>query len=575
MNNPDNAPVRPGPNRTTIGVEFEFAAAVAPRLMEIGDPHPQDGRPLARYFTDEESHSARFTITVRNAIIDTLRESGIVAVKSEEPELGLEWSYEFGWTDSLEDDDEKDIETATNKRVLDWVGNWAFDPALGMYQNMMTTAGELFKQFIQFHADNGLELHRTSSILLEEVASRNVLSSIKGASYDERVQIANIFFTRVRSRLETEKRNYEKIVASEIDPISVNLPGASKDYKAWACTVDASVDVEGASGRHYEIPDGSIPSLSAFGLSPGDFEPHNLYRWFSGELRTPILDYNHPQTYPNIQRACAAIRNVYRIHKPMAAVGTGLHVHFGQEGGWTLLHLKKFATLWMLFEQSLEILHRVDRSNYNFYARPLRKDSPIAMAISSTQRDTTHLSNLRNRDPWMADYYMQRMGEHVPTTLVPSLFPQNLKDIIREIWLYDSITHLCAGICNGEDYGQVRFRCQGAYITDNINPFYTQTLEVRLMQGTFDADHIWRWITICYHLLMYARDTSPNEFYNGLLAMLNLTQPPFEVLKIPDEIMDWFEKRLDEQTGYFVYPDKDRVNWAQPFMVPGHAETHG
>ncbi|KAI0152118.1 hypothetical protein F4776DRAFT_669930 [Hypoxylon sp. NC0597] len=571
MSNPDNPPTRPGLGRTTIGVEFEFLAAVQPSVEATGDPHPLDDRWQARNLGDLEPDDERFRVTVRNAIIDTLRANGIVAVKSEERDIGLIPTSEFDWSDSLEDSDqEQDIETATNRQVLDWHGVWVFSPALTSNANIESAARHLLESFEEFHTNNGLDIHRTSMALVRKLANEDVRRFVQEAEYEERVRVADLFYRRAEELIKREKMAHRAREAAEIDPLSVPLLGASLKYRAWACTIDVSVGSNDVLVAHYDIPDGSVPDLA--NLPPGDLGPARLYDWFPGELRTPILDYNHPQTYPSIQRACASLRNVYRIHKPMSVLGTGLHVHFGQEGGWTLLHLKKFASIWILFEESFERLHRRDRSNDNFFATPLRTKSAIARAFLPYPIFVERLSDLRKRNPQMAEYYRQRMDEHIPT-LSQDLFPQNIKDVIREIWIYDSITKLCEGL-GGDGYGSVKFRCAGQYLSSPIDSFHTQTLEVRLMQGTMDADHIWRWITICYQLLIYARDTDPEQFYNGILAMLTSAQTPSQVLGIPQEIMNWFAARLDGQGQYFVYPDNDRVNWANPFMSRGHGETH-
>ncbi|KAI0841179.1 hypothetical protein F5Y06DRAFT_308106 [Hypoxylon sp. FL0890] len=579
---PDNPPLPPGENRTTIGVEFEFLLAVTRRWPELGDPHPHDGRWQARNLVNYNEENIMFQLTVRNMIIDTLRQNGITAVKSEEVELPFRSTFAFSFTDSLEDRDPNSIEdpeNAVNREVLDWVGNYQWDPKLHQEENIYAAVEQLLKQFQEFHAQRGLALHATTDPILERlrrtILPEKVIGNNKGEEY-----VPDVFYRRARGLLEDEKFNYDRDAATEVDPISVNLPGSGAKYRAWACTTDASVGIEEIEPFNYEIPNGSVPDppLDESGqpLIKDPIAPPRIYKWFNGELRTPILDYNNPKTFTDIEKACAALRNMYRIHKPMYLVGTGLHVHFGQEKGWTLLHIKKFTTLWLLLEKSLETLHRTDRSTNNIYSEPLRSNSPIAYALRSgvpAGYSRQRLSDLRNRDPQRADYYVQRMEQHVPTTIGTDRFPQRLKEIINQVWAFDTITGLNEGISGASSYGYVRFRLRGDNITDEISPTRTQTLEVRIMQGTLDADHIRRWITICYRIILFSRTTGTKEFHDALEGMLLGTQDPYKVLGIPEDIMAWFAQQR-RQKKYFTYPDNDVPTWANPFMVRGHADTH-
>ncbi|KAI1137803.1 hypothetical protein F5Y05DRAFT_413749 [Hypoxylon sp. FL0543] len=579
---PDNPPLHPGPNVTTIGVEFEFLAAVTKRCRELKDPHPSDGRWQARNLIDYDSNDIKYVITVRNTIIDTLRANGITAVKSAEPSMRFEPTFEFGLADSVEerDPDSHDIPPdAANLDILNWRGSYRWNPVFDEETNVDNAVAHLINQFINYHTSRGLQLHATIDPLLRDI-SRRILPNYVVGNHEGEFLVPDTFYERARELIEEHKNAHDRQAATQADPDSYDLPFSNPKYRAWACTTDGSVGTYTVEEKHYEIPDGSVqkPPLDKNGrpILTCPVMPPEVYKWFNGELRTPIYDYKSPAAFANIKTACAAIRNAYRIHKPMTAVCTGLHVHFGQVKGWTLLHLKKFATLWLLMERSIETLHRKDRPE-EIWCFPLRRRSALAIMTSPVAPDKSyakHASNMRFRNPLRAYYYMQRMEEHVPTTIGTAFFSQHLKDVINEVWLYDSISGLAAGMsCDGLS-GHVGFRVRGGDISQQVYTNQPQTLEFRIMQGTMDAEHIWRWITICYHMVIFARDTSPRQFRDALRRMILKEQPANQILGIPREVIYWFQQHQDEEGNNFIYPDKDKVNWAAPFMARGHGETH-
>jgi hypothetical protein len=105
------------------------------------------------------------------------------------------------------------------------------------------------------------------------------------------------------------------------------------------------------------------------------------------------------------------------------------------------------------------------------------------------------------------------------------------------------------------------------------------TVEVRIMQGTLDADHINNWVVVLQHIVQAVRNLSDEDF-QALLAQFVLDQTRerlLTVLGVPDDVRDyWLDgKRRDATDSWWEYPDKDKVDWGEPFMVPGYGATHG
>ncbi|KAL7627933.1 hypothetical protein AAE478_002128 [Parahypoxylon ruwenzoriense] len=550
-------------NRTTIGVEFEFLVAVTLRDAAAIDPHPNDGRSLSTALVSENEASAAFRLSVRNSLIDTLRRNGIVAVKSSEL-VHLPGVYASGlnYWDSLEDPQRLVDPNLTQLRT--WIGQAAWNPALSPQDNVEAAANALAEQFHQFHANNGLAIHQTLNSTCEMIARTRATYFLNGFPNEAHGPTYQRLEIRLKEVITQGKREHQNVINSQVDPNAVILPGLDQKYFHWSCVTDVSVSIDGVEPEHYSFPDGTTPP-----------DPGAIYKWFSAEVRSPPLDYDHPDTHSILQNACGSLRNFYRIHKPTSHIESGLHVHFGQEAGWTLLHLKKLATLWILLEQSLETLHRQDRSTDNPFTLALRRASPIADALQHGDFSAIILSGLSTRDPVRSRLQNNSMQRYVPLAESAAYISDYLQNFINEIWQYESITALARGL-SGTRSGHVQWRVRGAGRSDPLAPQgLTQTLEVRIMQGTLDANHIWSWISLVERMIVFSRDAHPIDFKRGLSDMLSGTRLPREVIGIEPGDMLYFTQRQNQETGFFEYPDHDKVDWLAPFMIPGYANTHG
>ncbi|KAI2465860.1 hypothetical protein F4781DRAFT_407605 [Annulohypoxylon bovei var. microspora] len=460
---------------------------------------------------------------------------------------------ESGWLLNLDDGGQcPNIQT-----LMHWRGNYQWDRNLSNSDNCITGAGQLLDQFIIFHTNNNLELFRTKESTLQVFSTDRLPAFIQGLGTDVQNNketydwIAQIWLHGFK---EAQER-YEERQATRIDHQSVTIEGADPKYYAWTCTMDYTVSIDGVQFENYEIPYGSVqPNLADVQLSGQYFllEPPRLYKWWSGELKSPIYDCNNPGTFEMIGRACKALRDTYRIHKPMSATGTGLHIHIGQEKGWTLLHVKKFTTFWLIFEESMQKIHRFDRSQAT-YSMPLRIDSPIARAVACYD-DREYLSDLRNRNPQLSNEYVQRMNMHVPFDITLQKIPEEIRDMIAEVWQYDTILGLNAGLSGPRDFAS--------------------TLEFRMMQGTLDFEHIWRWMSICKGIVEFSRDSTPQQFQDAIRNILTDTIHPAHYLGVPVDYFQYFVDRQNPSTGFFEYPDADRVNWTDPFMARGYGDVY-
>ncbi|KAI1086581.1 hypothetical protein F5B19DRAFT_501194 [Rostrohypoxylon terebratum] len=565
-----------GKNRTTVGVEFELTLAVSRRHRNMQDPHPNEGRWLSDNLIDEDDNNWAYRVTIRNLVIDTLRSYGVVANKTREFELAIANRFDRDVLVDLEEGKE----CINYPRLADWQPRYEWEPTANLVDNSITAAQEMGEQFIQFHSDNGLEFFRTRPESLGKIAEEKLLNGMQNIPEpnDTKNQEINAHLkSHWLQYLRDKRKQFVENEAQHVDDHAVQVPGVDPRYYAWTCSVDYSIEVDEIETEHYRVtPETFDPG--PVGLNGHSNTPIFRYKWWPGELKSPIYDYNNPATLDTIRKACAAVRDVYRIHKPMSALGMGLHIHFGQEGGWTLLQLKKFTTFWLIAEPLLERLHREDRL-YNFYGMPLRQVSPISVGLSSnasdpfTRRARENLPDTENRNPLLAYEYEVLMGLHVPFDEPPSAtFNNHIRNMVTQVWLYDTITGLNNGMTNPTDYGYIKYRVDGGKISGDAKTVF-QTLEVRLMQGTLDADHVWRWMSICEAMIRFSTESTPEQFQNGLRGIITLSQAIQDVIGVPSDYYTWFIERQNER-GYFEYPDQDIVDWSNPFMAPGYADLY-
>ncbi|KAK6957961.1 hypothetical protein Daesc_000752 [Daldinia eschscholtzii] len=595
-------------NRTTVGVEFEFLLAYAAAVIS-SDPHPNDDRFLATDLDGsqfDEDYNLKIAITVRNEIIDRLNANNIVAAKYRNDKIITEYLDfkpipEFGWTGSLFK------EPVGPNPVLDrWKSTYHWDvfhpgnPDIDNTRNHNLASQQMLQEFLAFHTQHNLPLHLTTHKYIDSIPDSR-MEFTHPARNNRPAQFRrtrDTFKDLAKAATSAAMDDHEaELESSRRDPNFVRIPGALSIYETWTCTTDPSIlpDRVGEPVLYnrardlYRITDTSTVDKSYLDADNNNVfikNPLELYHWYQGELRTPILDFDHEDTIPAIRRACAALRDNFRIHKPTSGIRAGLHIHFGQEAGWTLLQLKKFATLWLILEESLEYLHRVDRSNgSNTYSLPNRETSEFSQELAG-KKNVILLSDIENIDPLAYTDNMKEKDEHILSSSqeYKDHVQEPVRRMIDEIWKHIDITTLCEGLTSDTSGATtyIKFRISGD-VQSSRGLGLSDTIEIRIMQGTLDADHVEHWMKICERLIIWSRDSTPREFRDALQSILSGNQGLEDAIGVPTASMDWFRSRVpylnqenipEGEDSHFLYPDKDRVDWVDPFMVPGYKDTH-
>ncbi|TGJ87472.1 hypothetical protein E0Z10_g1248 [Xylaria hypoxylon] len=360
------------------------------------------------------------------------------------------------------------------------------------------------------------------------------------------------------------KNQKEMHYAPEDDPDPSLVPGLDVDsrYTRWSCTDDISIETSWPTASNYIVPPGSVP-IDPYSQKPVG-SPPDLYKWFGAEVVSSVLDYDNPQTYPTLKTACGAIRDAMRIHKPMAFIESGVHVHVGQQAGWTLLHLKKFATLWQLVEPSLFKLHRKDRKESHWCEAMVWNSHLARLVYRRDDRYTAYGATVTGPKRTL---YETQMRQYIPELGRR----RRLQEYFYHLWLYDTINELNSAMYPVGS-GCVRWIISGNKLSDEPGAFRKlQTLEFRLMQGTLDADHIWKWTSILERLVVFARDSTADVYRNAVAELLEQELP--DALGLNKDDMAWFKSRATDG-DHFAYPENGEINWSDPFMIPGHGDTH-
>ncbi|KAI1470915.1 uncharacterized protein F4812DRAFT_456925 [Daldinia caldariorum] len=601
-------------NRTTVGVEFEFLLAQeghSSKDVNI-DPHPEDNRFLATTLEiPQEAMGATYymrKLAIRNEILHQIRQCNLAAANTVDDwglaGVGFIATPEFGWGGRY-----NQPEVVTDVKLDIWHNRFFWDINVGPdvastnRLNREAARAEMLNEFDQFHADNGLALHETTHQYIDAISDERLeFSYARGHKRPAQYRAARTEFRESAKReVSRAMLEYEReLEASQRDPNFVEVPQAMAKYSAWTCHGDETQllnPVHHPELHQYTIDSYRISQLDRINIPPSYLnpakdgfvqDPREAYEWFEGELVSPIMDFNHHDTIPAIQRACAALRDNFRIHKPMSTIHSGLHIHFGMEQGWTLLHLKKFTTLWLILEENLEKLHRRDRSDgSNAYVSPHRTMSPIAQQLRGVASEYDYLTDIETTDPTAYAANMREMGQHIPSsTLYNDNVEESVRNAVTEVWKYETISKLASGITPGGaaldianlHTSYMRYRMEGDTLSVPNNEV-PSTIEIRMMQGTLDADHIAHWMRICERLVIFSRDSTAVEFFNGISDLAAGSRDLQDIIGIPAATMDWFRSRVpqgsDGQDGYFRYPDNDKIDWSDPFMVPGYGDTHG
>ncbi|KAI0204971.1 hypothetical protein F4808DRAFT_456712 [Astrocystis sublimbata] len=599
------------PGKGTFGVELEFLCVQCPRVrlaedratMITQDVHPEETRWLSSVMSgwevesfkrlqqegkelisfkgpngclnndteDSEVWRNRYS---RSKLTRVLRKKGLVTIKWLDINIDndqKDYVHINSFSESEASDDERESTIPNARHLNDFQSIYTYDRTKGRNRNCSLALLHWQTEFENHHKTHNLGYHRTRMPDIERAASRCSLAEWPFQTDMQTQHLRAILVDRLRYMRIQAKQAREDERNSAVDPLHVPVPGLKQQYKAWTVTVDTSVDGNGMR------------------FNPGRYtntyshDPFDEYLWYGAEVVSPVLPLGDASAQQAIRDACGCLRDALRCHKPME-VSTGLHVHLGHTKGWTLFQAKRFATFWYLAEKTMLSLHRRDRDQDYKWCAKIGEGTLLHHALFSDDQQERRLCSLAvNSDtlpPARKNRYRGQCAKNVPGNVT-----ENQKLMLTHIWNFNSIDMLnkCLGqntLCRTG----VKWRIRGlsSSLEGRENPRTSGepgTIEVRIMQGTLDADHINNWVVVLEYVMRAVRDLSDKEFLGMLEGFVFWPTRArlLGALKVPSDVQDYWlvRRRRDVFDVYWQYPDRDEVDWAEPFMVPGHKATHG
>ncbi|KAI0450642.1 hypothetical protein F5B21DRAFT_489901 [Xylaria acuta] len=613
---PETIPEEPDPNSGlgTYGVELEFLVVQCPKVkwndqeLVVGpDIHPNDPRWIsskmssweleamqnkqatgndmrryegvsgALYDSDDEDIVYRRAQYSRNKLTRVLRDRGMVVIKWPEPTINQDDStfvHINDFSESEASDDEREDIFPNSYFLNDFSSTYYYDSSKTPHYNVSSALLKWQSDFEEYHQMHKLGLNRTRLTDIESALSRCFANGWINLTEDQLRHLKEILRDRLTNLRNLAKQARENARNSQVDPLHVPVPGLKAQYKAWTVTVDLSVDGNGMTTERYANTDGE--------------DPFDNYCWFGAEAVSPVFAIGDERARQAIRDACGSLRDALRCHKPMK-VSSGLHIHLGHTKGWTLRQAKRFASFWFLAEKTLLSLHRVDRDEDLKWCAKIGGGSRLWRALFAddrVERTICARAVINNYSPALKNVYLTQFAYNVPTTN-PNL-TQDQTTVLYYIWSYDSISHLHESLGeNSYSRPGIKWRIRGKH--SSLEEYDDEhgraqapepgTIEVRIMQGTLDADHINNWVTVLERVTHVVRTLSDEDFSELLNQFLNnqTREQLLTLLGVPNDIREyWLDRnRRDAGNHYWEYPDRDLVDWRDPFMVPGHKATHG
>ncbi|KAI0186709.1 hypothetical protein EV127DRAFT_484021 [Xylaria flabelliformis] len=223
------------------------------------------------------------------------------------------------------------------------------------------------------------------------------------------------------------------------------------------------------------------------------------YHWTDCELTSAIM--NSDEDVQEIEDVCQVLKTI-RVHLNKS---TAVHVHVGRgDEPFSLLTLKKFATLYWLTEKAVIELHHPSRHN-NKHSFRLNNCSLLA-----------HKSQLclEKEEQSSPSGFSDLMTEYVPEAGLSKLRQAQL----RRIWACSSIEEVAELMQRSDKVPE--YRASGKRGAMGFLRFLPagkaggniQTFEWRQMSGSLDANHINQWVKACIAFTDFCRLSDKTTF---------------------------------------------------------------
>lgn len=254
-------------------------------------------------------------------------------------------------------------------------------------------------------------------------------------------------------------------------------------------------------------------------------------------------------------------------------------VHVGLPTMYSLLDVKRLATILWLAETRLLGLYSPHRRQESGWYKPLSKQSRLALgqAIEKTDNNSNEQHNqdqfnwnnhvegnyhtgesINDFETWISrglvgDRTLESCTIGTPNVNIDTSSSTNtqnkpkLEAKLVDLWKAETVPQVCYMLGPKMSPGT---GSRLAYNFNNVSGI-KGTVEFRQMEATLDPVHLQNWATVCYKLVLFARDCNVHKFRQMILCLLNDTEQysTWELLKdlkCQANIVDWFTKKNAE-----------------------------
>ncbi|KAI1407799.1 hypothetical protein F5Y13DRAFT_205767 [Hypoxylon sp. FL1857] len=311
------------------------------------------------------------------------------------------------------------------------------------------------------------------------------------------------------------------------------------------------------------------------------------------KVASPVMRMSYPpkEIEDSIESIFQTMRKNFRIHREMPSLGATTQITVSHSAGFTLLDIKRLASLVYVLGPTLRWLNQEHRTQgaYTRICGSLGKVSMLAK-LSQTDPDVTDfdpdniMPNARNPEERQAQ--LEEMNRHLPSSILSRT--NQLKDNVffTTLWRYTNINDIVAAVTPGwpGERADVMIKCSGpgqetgrhelsgsqangADKEDDALDFSRVdaergVIEFRSCGLTLDSAHVACWMIICEHIVSAAKSWTPAEFKH-LITQIVTDQSPFEALGIPARVQKYYKELLNG--SYYLEKTIDEVSWNNPF----------
>ena len=557
----------------TVSLQLGVAIAMAKASRNIGDPHPDDMRPLIDEPQDRGMYDAQLQVEFAQHIVTQLQGDAcqFICVLENASEDGPNYLA--------------DVKQATMAEY----GADPHDESTLQLESRSPTRGtssqEVEEEALKLLSDycglphTALEKPSWTWDMVETMCATMRQGLKKSMRWGRTMR------NRIGDRAaELLKQGYFK---AKRDRFHIYLPGVKPRHRCW-CLKPWPRSTFGqhvapwVRNRHEDY----VPLPTFWALDPQKAWLEEHYKMFYGTLHTSVQPWKtwewYLETSAMVAEACYQLRAKFRVHRDMPTIDAGTVVNVGHTEGFTLPQLKRIVTLWAVVEPTMMKLHREHRYKRHDVddlgpgarwagGAPLvwcsRLGGAAQCANNIAVADVVDWRHVFPRVPEQTyDHLMNEMLFWVPAEWLQNISRAE-QMFLQGIWTCTSVNKLVEVMDSRwpDVYTTLRLRCSGERRTEvpdvNGEP---QTVEFTGMQGSLDRAHLMAMTAVCAEFVSFAVRGSENR--QAYMAFFDDQLNILARLGVRSRDIDVIRQGYQRQNEYWE-PGDPEVSWDDPFWT--------